>query len=186
MRPSDALATHREALRQLAGRYNVAHPRVYGSVLTGKDTDTKVTLICWSMPRSRPHCLQSGIGAPCAGIAWCSAFGADPGVFVHQISRTRSWSWPNLMNHPERVEVFREAAAAIERAHEYVERLEGVEAIAAIRMLRYAISRLLTRPRAEFRSMRRNLSLCTLNFPGLKEPHFTVHVSNSEDYSWPV
>ncbi len=39
MRPSDALATHRAALRQLVGRYNVAHPRVYGSVLTGEDTD---------------------------------------------------------------------------------------------------------------------------------------------------
>jgi uncharacterized protein len=39
MRPSDALATHRTALRQLVGRHNVAHPRVYGSVLTGKDTD---------------------------------------------------------------------------------------------------------------------------------------------------
>jgi uncharacterized protein len=39
MRPSDALATHRAALRQLVGRYNVAHPRVYGSVLSGKDTD---------------------------------------------------------------------------------------------------------------------------------------------------
>jgi predicted nucleotidyltransferase len=39
MRPSDALAIHRPALRQLVGRYNVAHPRVYGSVLTGKDTD---------------------------------------------------------------------------------------------------------------------------------------------------
>jgi len=39
MKPSDALATHRVALRQLIGRYNVAHPRVYGSVLTGRDTD---------------------------------------------------------------------------------------------------------------------------------------------------
>jgi predicted nucleotidyltransferase len=39
VKPSEALATHRAALRQLIGRYNVAHPRVYGSVLTGKDTD---------------------------------------------------------------------------------------------------------------------------------------------------
>ncbi len=39
MRPSEALAAHREALRQLVSRHNVAHPRVYGSVLTGKDDE---------------------------------------------------------------------------------------------------------------------------------------------------
>jgi uncharacterized protein len=39
MRPSEALAAHREALRQLIRRYNVAHPRVFGSVLTGQDTE---------------------------------------------------------------------------------------------------------------------------------------------------
>ena len=39
MKPSEALATHREALRQLVSRYNVARPRVYGSVLTGKDDE---------------------------------------------------------------------------------------------------------------------------------------------------
>jgi len=37
MRPSEALAAHRSELRQLVSRYNVAHPRVYGSVLGGKD-----------------------------------------------------------------------------------------------------------------------------------------------------
>lgn len=39
MKPSEALAAHREALRQLVSRYNVARPRVYGSVLTGKDDE---------------------------------------------------------------------------------------------------------------------------------------------------
>jgi predicted nucleotidyltransferase len=39
MRPSEALAAHRTELRQLIGRYDVAHPRVFGSVLTGKDTE---------------------------------------------------------------------------------------------------------------------------------------------------
>jgi hypothetical protein len=33
------LATHRAALRQLVSRYNVAYPRVYGSVLTGNDAE---------------------------------------------------------------------------------------------------------------------------------------------------
>jgi hypothetical protein len=39
MKPSEALVAHREALRQLISRYNVTHPRVFGSVLTGMDTE---------------------------------------------------------------------------------------------------------------------------------------------------
>ena len=39
MKPSETLAAHRDELRQLISRYNVARPRVYGSVLTGKDDD---------------------------------------------------------------------------------------------------------------------------------------------------
>ena len=39
MKPSEALTAHRDQLRQLVSRYNLAHPNVYGSVLTGKDDD---------------------------------------------------------------------------------------------------------------------------------------------------
>jgi uncharacterized protein len=39
MRPSEALAAHRDELRQLISRYNVTHPRVFGSVLTGNDDE---------------------------------------------------------------------------------------------------------------------------------------------------
>lgn len=39
MKPSEALAAHRDELRQLVSRCSVAHPRVYGSVLRGKDDD---------------------------------------------------------------------------------------------------------------------------------------------------
>jgi hypothetical protein len=39
MRPSEALAIHRDALRELVGRYDVTRPRVFGSVLTGTDTE---------------------------------------------------------------------------------------------------------------------------------------------------
>lgn len=39
MRPSEALSAHRDELRQLVNRYNVTYPRVYGSVLTGKDDE---------------------------------------------------------------------------------------------------------------------------------------------------
>jgi uncharacterized protein len=39
MKPSEALTAHRDELRHLVSRYSVAHPRVYGSVLTGMDDD---------------------------------------------------------------------------------------------------------------------------------------------------
>lgn len=39
MKPSEALTAHRDELRQLVSHYNVAHPRVYGSVLTGMDDE---------------------------------------------------------------------------------------------------------------------------------------------------
>jgi predicted nucleotidyltransferase len=39
MRPSEALATHRVELRQLVDRYHFVHPRVFGSVLNGTDTE---------------------------------------------------------------------------------------------------------------------------------------------------
>jgi hypothetical protein len=39
MRPSEALAVHRVALRELLRRYGFAQPRVFGSVLTQADTE---------------------------------------------------------------------------------------------------------------------------------------------------
>ena len=39
MKPSEALTAHRAELRELVSRYGLAHPRVFGSVLTGTDTD---------------------------------------------------------------------------------------------------------------------------------------------------
>ena len=39
MKPSEALMAHRAELRQLIRRYGLSHPRVFGSVLSGTDTD---------------------------------------------------------------------------------------------------------------------------------------------------
>ena len=39
MRPSEALAIHRTELRQLVRRHNLTLARVFGSVLTGTDTE---------------------------------------------------------------------------------------------------------------------------------------------------
>jgi uncharacterized protein len=39
MKPSEALAIHRVALRRILSRHGFAHPRVFGSVLTQTDTE---------------------------------------------------------------------------------------------------------------------------------------------------
>jgi hypothetical protein len=39
MKPSEALAAHRDELRQLVSRHGLAHPRIFGSVLTGTDDE---------------------------------------------------------------------------------------------------------------------------------------------------
>jgi uncharacterized protein len=39
MKPSAALTAHRSELRQLVSRYGLSRPRVFGSVLSGTDTD---------------------------------------------------------------------------------------------------------------------------------------------------
>jgi uncharacterized protein len=39
MKPSEALAAHRSELRQLVSRHGLSHPRVFGSVLSGTDTE---------------------------------------------------------------------------------------------------------------------------------------------------
>ncbi|MCU0829917.1 MAG: nucleotidyltransferase domain-containing protein [Rhizobiaceae bacterium] len=39
MKPSKALALHRDAILEVLARYPVANPMLYGSVLKGQDTD---------------------------------------------------------------------------------------------------------------------------------------------------
>ena len=39
MKPSEALTAHRDELRQLVTRYGLSRPRVFGSVVSGTDTD---------------------------------------------------------------------------------------------------------------------------------------------------
>ena len=39
MKPSEALTAHRAESRQLVSRYGLSHPRVFGSVVNGTDTN---------------------------------------------------------------------------------------------------------------------------------------------------
>lgn len=40
MRPSLAIAQHRDAVYRAAGRYRVTNPRIFGSTMRGEDTDS--------------------------------------------------------------------------------------------------------------------------------------------------
>jgi hypothetical protein len=51
MRPSEALAAHRDELRQLVSRHGLAHPRIFGSVLTGiDDEESDLDLLVDALP----------------------------------------------------------------------------------------------------------------------------------------
>lgn len=39
MRPSEALARHRDSIRRIIERHNASNPRVFGSTLHGEDTE---------------------------------------------------------------------------------------------------------------------------------------------------
>lgn len=39
MKPSEALAAHRDTVRAIIARYPVSYPRIFGSVLHGDDTE---------------------------------------------------------------------------------------------------------------------------------------------------
>jgi predicted nucleotidyltransferase len=39
MKPSEAVALHRDSLRELVARHNLTRPRLFGSVVAGTDTE---------------------------------------------------------------------------------------------------------------------------------------------------
>ena len=39
MRPSEALAKHRDEVREIIARYPVSNPRIFGSAARGEDTE---------------------------------------------------------------------------------------------------------------------------------------------------
>ena len=129
MRPSEALAAHRAELRQLVSRLGLSRPRVFGSVLTGTDTDESdldllvdpaETTTLFTLARLE-HAAQELLGVP--GV------GSDAGVFVPEVSGSRAGTGGAALKRPDRVEDYLEhIAQAIRRATEYVERLGSATA----------------------------------------------------------
>ena len=61
MKPSEALAAHRNALRQLVSHYNLMRPRVFGSVLTGTDNEESDLDLLVDMPPGTPLLHIAGL-----------------------------------------------------------------------------------------------------------------------------
>jgi hypothetical protein len=57
MKPSEALTAHRDELRQLVSHYGLWCPRVFGSVLSGTDTEES-DLDLQVDPDTPPACLR--------------------------------------------------------------------------------------------------------------------------------
>ncbi len=58
MKPSEALAAHRDELRELVSLHGLMRPRVYGSVLTGTDDDESDLDLLVDATEQQP-CLHS-------------------------------------------------------------------------------------------------------------------------------
>ncbi|MGA1802361.1 nucleotidyltransferase family protein [Rhizobium sp. HT1-10] len=53
MKPSDVLERNRQAIRDVAGRFNAANPRVFGSVARGEDrSDSDLDILVDALPGS--------------------------------------------------------------------------------------------------------------------------------------
>ena len=63
MKPSDALTTHRAALRRLVSRYNLMRPRVFGEVLTRTDTEDSDLDLLVDPTESTTRCTLAGLEA---------------------------------------------------------------------------------------------------------------------------
>jgi len=61
MKPSEALTTHRVELRQLVSRYGLSHPRVFGSVLAGTDTEESDLVLLVDPAESRTLFTIAGL-----------------------------------------------------------------------------------------------------------------------------
>jgi predicted nucleotidyltransferase len=55
MKPSEALAAHRDALRQLVSRYGLLDARIFGSAVNGTDTEDTISTCLWTQG-SPPAC----------------------------------------------------------------------------------------------------------------------------------
>jgi hypothetical protein len=86
MKPSEALTAHRDELRRLVSRYNVTRPRVFGSVLTGADTEES-DLDLLVDPNGFHHAVYACRARACSrGTAGCAGVGSDAEIFTGEVS----------------------------------------------------------------------------------------------------
>ena len=88
MKPSDALAEHRDDLRRLVGRYDVVHPRVFGSVLTGTDTDDSDLDLLVDATEATTLFTLAGLEAQAEALLGCRVSVLTPG-FLPETFRDR-------------------------------------------------------------------------------------------------
>src|SRR5271157_5010936 len=90
MKPSEALIAHRAELRQLVSRYGLSHPRVFGSVLSGTDTDESDLDLLVDPAESTSLLTLAGLKID-ANSEWIAAEISQPGVATG----------PASMKHPD-------------------------------------------------------------------------------------
>lgn len=86
MRPSDALAIHRQALRELVARHGLLNPRVFGSALTKTDTEeSDLDLLVDSVPGSTTLFTLGGLQAEARKLLGVKVEVLTPGFLSEKI-----------------------------------------------------------------------------------------------------
>ena len=127
MKPSEALAEHRAELRQLASRYGLSRPRVFGSVSNGTDTEESDLDLLVDPAESTSLLTLAGFKIEAEKLLGVTVSVLTPNGLPPKF-RNNVATGAASMRHPERVEDYLEhIAAAIERATRYLQPLHDLE-----------------------------------------------------------
>ena len=142
MRPSEALAAHRDELRQLISRYNVTHPRVFGSVLTGTD-DEESDLDLLVNPTERTSLFTlGGLQDGSTTTAGRTSIHPDTERPAREISRQGPANSTASMKRALRIEDYlQHIAEAIDRITDYIQGIDGAAALERDHKIRDAVIR---------------------------------------------
>jgi hypothetical protein len=125
MKPSEALTTYRDELRLLVSRYGLLRPRVFGSVLSGTDTDESDLDLLVDATETTTLFTLAGVEHEAQQLLGVPVTVLTAGFLSPKVPGPRIAAGAAPMKHPERVEDYLEhIVLAIERAIGYLVGME--------------------------------------------------------------
>jgi uncharacterized protein len=104
MEPSEALAEHRAELRQLTSSHGLSRPRVFGSVLSGTDTDQSDLDLLVELAESTGLLTLAAFQIEAEKLLGVSVSVLTPNALPLKFSQQRAATGASPIRYPERVE----------------------------------------------------------------------------------